>query len=509
MKSVRRTFALLILNAFLIISCKNNDPKPATSTYIPEPTSVPGVITTIGVVTLDGTTLDAYFKFVFRDTLIKLEVTEGTPLVYSFPKEYSDSVKAFSLIMTPTLTGSLISFNTQNQLSISSSLPYGAYDIRFEYRGTLSGLKLKLDVLPVPPSGLEYGNKTIIGVVGNNLKSQAPQILGSKPISFALVGNNNPSISIDVNTGIVSIASGVNAGVYVLDIEARNASKNVVFEKALTFEALTSAVAPTSLSFTPSSATIDVGNSFKSSNPITNASAPFTFSISVTPTSSFFSVNTATGVVEVSASATGGVYTVSSTIYNELGSYTNDKALIITISAPLIPSQLSYAVNAATITAGNTFTSNTPSIVGTSPFTYSFANNSSPSGVSINASNGVIAASNNVAAGIYTLDVLVSNSAGNAVFEDVFTLTVQSVSGRSFSSDILPILQANCTNCHSQYSNYNTVRSQIGPQSSNNSILNRVNRAQGSSGFMPQGGNKLSQNQLDLLLEWYNTNTLP
>ncbi|MBV5313320.1 MAG: hypothetical protein JZU47_08495 [Prolixibacteraceae bacterium] len=73
----------------------------------------------------------------------------------------------------------------------------------------------------------------------------------------------------------------------------------------------------------------------------------------------------------------------------------------------------------------------------------------------------------------------------------------------TFNDDIKPILKASCTPCHitggsqsSKWDNYETVKGKISV------ILDRVNRAPGTPGFMPEGGSKLPLTEIATLSKW-------
>ena len=75
-----------------------------------------------------------------------------------------------------------------------------------------------------------------------------------------------------------------------------------------------------------------------------------------------------------------------------------------------------------------------------------------------------------------------------------------------YNETIGPIMTQSCNGCHSDNSpsggiktnNYDDVRNGIG------SIINRVQRDQNASGFMPLGGEKLSNEDLSVLDEFLN-----
>ncbi|AYN01315.1 hypothetical protein [Chryseobacterium sp. 3008163] len=72
-----------------------------------------------------------------------------------------------------------------------------------------------------------------------------------------------------------------------------------------------------------------------------------------------------------------------------------------------------------------------------------------------------------------------------------------------YQTDIKPIIDANCTVCHSAggsasfqpWTNYNQVKTNI------DNIINRIQRPNGDPLKMPQGGS-LSQNQINLFVKW-------
>ncbi len=73
----------------------------------------------------------------------------------------------------------------------------------------------------------------------------------------------------------------------------------------------------------------------------------------------------------------------------------------------------------------------------------------------------------------------------------------------TYDIDIKPIFLMNCAPCHiaggsqpKKWDVYATAKSNV------NAIIDRTNRAPGSSGFMPNGGTKLSDVDLALLNQW-------
>ena len=73
-----------------------------------------------------------------------------------------------------------------------------------------------------------------------------------------------------------------------------------------------------------------------------------------------------------------------------------------------------------------------------------------------------------------------------------------------YTENVAPILSSNCTRCHPGQSDpsLNTYTSAYSSIKSGN-VLDRVNRNSGDNGFMPQGGQKLSNANLDILQTFF------
>ena len=85
----------------------------------------------------------------------------------------------------------------------------------------------------------------------------------------------------------------------------------------------------------------------------------------------------------------------------------------------------------------------------------------------------------------------------------IATVPIPLISKVTYDKDIKPLLVASCTPCHvtggtqpKKWDVYATAKSNI------SKIIDRTGRAQGSAGFMPNGGTKLSTENLALLQQW-------
>lgn len=79
----------------------------------------------------------------------------------------------------------------------------------------------------------------------------------------------------------------------------------------------------------------------------------------------------------------------------------------------------------------------------------------------------------------------------------------------SFIACIKPIIDNNCVSCHNSNSLYGDLSSYsaIKDYTDSGQLINRIQRNQGDQGFMPLGGNKLTDNEIELIIKWKNDGT--
>jgi len=77
----------------------------------------------------------------------------------------------------------------------------------------------------------------------------------------------------------------------------------------------------------------------------------------------------------------------------------------------------------------------------------------------------------------------------------------------SYLRDVKPIIDSKCNNCHgnpttfgapSSYTTYENVRTAV----LNQGLIDRITRPENSSGAMPLGGPRLSQNEINNIIQW-------
>ncbi len=98
--------------------------------------------------------------------------------------------------------------------------------------------------------------------------------------------------------------------------------------------------------------------------------------------------------------------------------------------------------------------------------------------------------------------IVLLNSCDSRTYEEISDNTPITATVK-YTSDVKPIIEANCTVCHSAggsaafqpLKNYDQVKMQI------DNILDRIQRPNGDPQKMPQGG-ALSQPNIDIIKKW-------
>jgi PKD repeat protein len=172
-------------------------------------------------------------------------------------------------------------------------------------------------------------------------------------------------------------------------------------------------------------------------------------------------------------------------------------------SSAVAPSNLQYIPSFLSVGANTTGASVAATVDGTAPFTFSMTSTPDAGGeITINSSTGVINVSGNTASGNYKISVTATNSAGSTTNTSAMNVEVLAPAPITFDSDIKAVLQSLCSPCHlssgseEDYTNYTNAKGNI------TSILDRIQRNEGSPGFMPNMGSSIGQSNIDLIKQW-------
>lgn len=96
-------------------------------------------------------------------------------------------------------------------------------------------------------------------------------------------------------------------------------------------------IAPSNLQYSPSFLSVHGNTSGASVTPTVDGTAPFTFSMVSTPDANGqITINSSTGVINVTGDAASGNYKIAVTAKNSAGSTTNSSAINVEVTAPTL-----------------------------------------------------------------------------------------------------------------------------------------------------------------------------
>jgi uncharacterized membrane protein len=92
--------------------------------------------------------------------------------------------------------------------------------------------------------------------------------------------------------------------------------------------------------------------------------------------------------------------------------------------------------------------------------------------------------------------------------DSISDLTViETIDEVSYQRDVKPLIDSKCNNCHgnpptfgapTSYTTYENVRNAV----LNQGLIDRITRPENTSGAMPLGGPRLSQNEINIIIQW-------
>ena len=259
---------------------------------------------------------------------------------------------------------------------------------------------------------------------------------------------------------------------------------------------------PVALSYASNSISMVQGESISTGLPVVDdgGASISQFSIESGQEESIL-IDTSTGEITVSGKAVAGVYQLDISATNKAGKTVFPSAIKIDIKADITaPSAIEYAPDRASVLSGLEFSTQRPTVIyagGTLQFAFA---TETPEAITIDASSGVVSLSTDAPAGVFELSVTASNEAGSFTQDRAVTISIRR--SVAFSDDILPIIRGRCAPCHTRGTGTENLTVYATAQKKIEKILDRINRGQGSRGFMPLDGDKLPESELYLFSRW-------
>jgi len=280
----------------------------------------------------------------------------------------------------------------------------------------------------IAPSGLTYPVTSVSTTIGVAITTDTPSVNGTSPTFF--VGPTLPTgLSFNSSTGTISGTPTVVTPTATYTVTASNSSGATSTALTITVAPL----APSALTYPVTTISATIGIAISTDTPTVVGTSP-TFSVSpALPAGLGF--NSSTGTISGTPTVVTPTATYTVTATNSAGS--TSTALTITV-APLAPSALIYPVTTISATVGIAISTDTPTVVGTSP-TFSVSP-ALPAGLGFNSSTGTISGTPTVVTPKANYTITAMNFAGSTNA----TLSI-SVSVVAPSALTYPVTQINAT----------------------------------------------------------------
>jgi hypothetical protein len=281
-----------------------------------------------------------------------------------------------------------------------------------------------LSVNDVPPSALSYPASPVVAYLNNTNISAAPSVLGNVS-AYSVTPSLPAGVGLNVVTGLISGVPTEISSLTEFTVTATNSggSTNAVFKLVV------NNTAP-SISYPASPVVATVHSSFSATPSLTGN----VVSYSITPAlpAGVF-LNTSTGVISGSSTVVSPLTEYIVTASNSGGSASCVFKLTV-LDVP--PSSLSYP-NSPIVSTVNTTTIYAAPIVTGDVSTYSITPEL-PSGVSLNATTGIIQGKPTVTSALKSYTVTAANSGGSTSV--VIQLTVNGIAPSSLSYPASPVV---------------------------------------------------------------------
>ena len=358
-------------------------------------------------------------------TIVVNDVTPSS-LAYS-PNSFTLTKGTAMTTVTPTFNG-----GTVTSWSVSPSLPAGlaldsttgaisgtptaitssaSYTVTASNTGGSTTASVTIVVNDVAPSSLAYSPNTFTLTKGTAMTTVTPTVSGGTITSWSVSPTLPTGLSIDSTTGAISGTPSVVSSSATYTVTASNTGGSDT--ATLTF--VVNDIAPSSLTYSPTSFTLTKGTAMTTVTPTVSGGTVTSWSVSPTlPTG--LSIDSTTGAISGTPSAVTSSATYTVTAMNTGGS---DTATLTIVVNDITPSSLAYSPNSFTLTKGTAMTTVTPTVSGGTVTTWSVSP-SLPTGLSIDSTTGAISGTPSVVSSSATYTVTASNTGGS----DTATLTI-------------------------------------------------------------------------------------
>ena len=272
------------------------------------------------------------------------------------------------------------------------------------------------------PAGLSYSSINNVYTDGTAITAITPVSTGGAIATYAISPGLPTGLTLNASTGVISGTPSGTSSQTTFTITATNATGSTTATITIQVDApVVNIAAPAGLSYSSINNVYTDGTAITAITPVSTGGAIASYAISPSlPTG--LTLNASTGVISGTPSGTSSQTTFTITATNATGSTTT--TITIQVDAPLVniaaPAGLSYSSINNVYTDGTSITAITPVSTGGAIANYAISP-SLPTGLTLNASTGVISGTPSGTSSQTTFTITATNATGSTTA----TITIQ------------------------------------------------------------------------------------
>jgi uncharacterized repeat protein (TIGR01451 family) len=333
-----------------------------------------------------------------------LVCTKGTACALGPPASTGGAIVSYTV--SPALPAGLALDPTTGRISGVPGVVRAAalYTVTATNSGGSIGAGVTLTVNDTPPAGLAYSPPALTCTKGSPCSLGPPTSSGGAITGFSIAPALPAGLSIDAS-GVLTGTPGALAAAQAYTVTATNSGGTTTASVSVTVKD----VAPSGLAYSPAALVCTRGVACSLGPPSSGGGAVVSYSVSPTLPPGL-ALAPGSGVVSGAplALSNATAYTVTAT--NTGGSSSAQISVTVNDQAP---ASLAYSNNPALFAAGTAIASDTPSLSGGTPTSWTVAP-ALPAGLSLNPSTGLITGTPAAAAASAAFTVTATNSGGAA-----------------------------------------------------------------------------------------------
>ena len=357
-------------------------------------------------------------------------LNKGTAMTTATPTSSGGVVTSWSI--SPSLPSGLSFSTTTGAISGTPTVTSTStsYTVTATNTGGSATATISITVNDAPPSGVAYSGSPFTLTKGVAMTTATPSVSGGTVTSWSVSPSLPAGLSLDTSTGAISgtptaITSAAN---YTVTATNGGGSNSTVVSIVV------NDVAPSSITYTPSSLSLTKDVTMSAITPTSSGGAVTSWSISATLPAGL-SFDTSTGAISGTPTAISSSTSYTVTASNTGGSATAIVTIQVNVAAP---SSISYSPSSLTLAKGVSMSTVTPTAGGGPVASWSITP-ALPSGLTFNTSTGAIGGTPTAVSSSTSYTVTATNAGGSGTATVTIAVNDIAPSGVTYTPSTLSL----------------------------------------------------------------------